>query len=72
MHSQANFAAVEAKAQYSTSVEEWETVDYFLEDQEIGLELRKTNIPVVDFLSVGSPAQSVLEKAEKVSGPRAR
>ena len=72
MRSQANSTAVEANARYSTSVKERETVDYFLEDQEIGLEPRKTNILVVDFLSVGSPAQSASEKAEKVRGPRAR
>ena len=63
---------MEAKTQYSASVEERETVDCFFEDQEIGLEPRKTNIPVVDFRSVGLPAQSASEKAEKVRGPGAR
>ena len=55
VHSQASSTAVEAKARYSASVEEQETVDCFLEDQEIGFEPRKTSIPVVDFLSMGSP-----------------
>ena len=72
MRSHANSAAVEAKARYSASVEDRETVDCFLEDQEIGLEPRKITIPVVDFLSVGSPAQSASEKAEKVRGPGAK
>ena len=51
VRSQDSSAAVEAKAQYSALVEEWETVDYFLEDHKTGLEPRKTNNPVVDFLS---------------------
>ena len=69
VHSQASSTAVEAKARYSASVEELETVDCFLEDQEIGFEPRKTSIPVVDFLSMGSPTQSA---SEKVSGLGAR
>ena len=69
VRSQANSAAVDASARYSASMEERETVDYFLEDQEIGLEPRKTKMPVVDFLSDGLPAQSASEKAERVIGP---
>ena len=72
MRSHANSAAVEAKAQYSAFVEEHETVDCFLEDQEIGIEPRKITMPVVDFLSVGSLAQSASEKVEKVRGPGAK
>ena len=72
VQSHANSTAVEAKAQYSASVEDHETVDCFLEDQEIGLEPRKITMPVVDFLSVGSLAQSTSEKAEKVRGPGAK
>ena len=72
VRSQANSATMEAKARYSAFVEEQETVDCFLENQEIGFEPRKTNIPVVDFLSVVSLAQFASEKAEKVSGVGAR
>lgn len=39
-------------------------MDCFLEDHEIGLEPRKTNMLVVDFQSVGSPAQSASENIE--------
>ena len=60
---------MDASARYSASVDDRETVDCFLEDQEIGLEPRKTKMPVVDFLSDGSPAQSASEKAERVIGP---
>lgn len=31
---------------------------------------KKANKPVVDFLSIGSAAQSMFEKADKVRGPR--
>ena len=49
---------MEAKAWYSASVDEQDTVPYFLADQEIG-ELPKNNtIPVKDRLSIGSLAQS--------------
>lgn len=47
---------MEARARYLASVEELETIDYLLEDHEIGLEPRKTNMPVVDFRPVGSLA----------------
>ena len=60
---------MDASARYSASVDDREIVDCFLEDQEIGLEPRKTKMLVVDFLSDGSPAQSTSEKAEKVIGP---
>ena len=69
VRSQANLAAVDASARYSALVDERETVDCFLEDQEIGLEPRKTKMLVVDFLSDGSPAQFASEKAERVIGP---
>ena len=63
---------MEAKARYFASVEERETVDSFFEDYEIGLEPKKTNIPLVFLISVGSLAQFVSQKAEKVRGPGAR
>ena len=69
VRSQANLAAVDASARYSALVDERDTVDCFLEDQEIGLEPRKTKMLVVDFLSDGSPAQFASEKAERVIGP---
>ena len=72
VRSQANSAAVEAKARYSASMEDRETVGYFFEDQDMGLEPRKTSCPVVDLRSVGSPAQSASEKAENVRGPGAK
>lgn len=56
VRSQDSFAAVEAKAWYSALVEERETADYFLEDHETGLEPRKTNKLVVEFLSDEPPA----------------
>ena len=68
VQSQANLATVDASARYSASVDDRKTVDCFLEDQEIGLEPRKTKMPVVAFLSDGSPAQSASEKAEIVIG----
>ena len=72
VRSQANFAAVEAKAQYSAFVEDRETVGCFFEDQDMGLEPRKTNILVVDLRSIGSPAQSTSKRAGKVIGPGAK
>ena len=43
-----------------------------MEDHEMGLEPRKTNKPVVDFLSEGSLAQFASEKADRVKGPGER
>ena len=55
---QNNLAAVEANALYSTSVEDLETVDYFLADQVIGELPKKTTMPKIDLQSTGSLAQS--------------
>ena len=41
-HSQDNSATMVAKARYSTSVKERDTMDCFLEDQDMGLGPRKT------------------------------
>ena len=49
---------VETKALYLASTEERETVGYFLADHVMGELPRNTNIPEMDFLSKGSPAQS--------------
>ena len=45
VQSQATSTGVEAN---SAVVEEWETIDCFLEDHKTGLEPRKTNNPIVD------------------------
>ena len=58
-----------ARARYSDSVEEQETVGCFLADQVIGLEPRYTRRPEVDLRSFGSPTQSALEKTDKDKGP---
>ena len=55
---QSNSVEVNDKARYSALVDDRETVCYFLEDHEIGLLPKKTTKPVVDHLSLGSPAQS--------------
>ena len=68
MHSQDNSAAVVAKARYSASVEDQDTMLCFLEDQEMGLGPRKTSKPVVKRRSEGSPTQSTSEKAVRVKG----
>ena len=65
IRSQANSAVVVASAWYSALVER-ATVVCFLEDQEIGLEPRKTKNPVVEFLSEGSLAQSASVKVDRV------
>ena len=49
---------MEAKAWYSASVDEQDTVPYFLADQEIEELSKNSTIPVIDLLSTGSPAQS--------------
>ena len=51
------------------SVEEWETIVCFLEDQEIMLFPKNTQYPPVDFRSSGSAAQSASENAIKVTEP---
>jgi hypothetical protein len=56
-------AAVRAKALYSDSAEEWETVDCFLEVQETRLSPKKMAYPDVDQLLFGQPAQLASEKA---------
>ena len=55
---QNNSAAIEANALYLASVEDLETVDYFLADQVIGQLPKKTTMPKIDLQSTGSPAQS--------------
>jgi len=68
MRSQDNSAAVVAKARYSASVEDLDTMLCFLEDQEMGLGPRKTSKPVVKRRSEGFLAQLALEKAVRVKG----
>lgn len=41
------------RQRYSTSVELWATMGYFLEDQEIGLGPKNMLKPLVDILSYG-------------------
>ena len=55
---QQSSAAEEAKILYSTLVEDLETVGCFLADQVIGELPRNTKTPEIDFLSIGSQAQS--------------
>ena len=55
---QQSSAAIETKALYLASTEEREIVGYFLADHVMGELPRNTNIPEMDFLSKGSPAQS--------------
>ena len=69
IRSQNNSAAVEANALYSASVEDLETVDYFLADQVIGQLPKKTTIPKIDLGSTGSLAQSASQKADKEEKP---
>jgi len=61
--SQHKSAAVLAKALYSNSVLERETVGCFLELQERSLLLMKMQKPDVDLLSSGQPAQSASKNA---------
>ena len=69
MRSQESSAAEIANALYSASVEDRDIVFCFLADHEMGLGPRNTNNPVVERLSVGSPAQSASEKAVRIKGP---
>lgn len=54
--SQHSPATEKARALYSTLVEERDTVGYFLADQVIRQFPRKTRMPEIDFISIGSPA----------------
>ena len=62
-------ATVVDSARYSASVEERDTIFCFLKDHEMGFEPRKTTSPVVDLLSLGSPAQSASLNACKSNPP---
>jgi len=55
---QYNSAAVEAKALYSASVDDLETVDCFLADHVMGQFPKNTTMLEMDLRSTGSPAQS--------------
>jgi hypothetical protein len=59
--SQMSSVAVMARVQYSYSVLEWAIVRCLREDQEIRLGPRKTQKPLVNFLSLGQLAQSASE-----------
>ena len=65
---------VEAIARYSTSVEDLDTISYFLFLQEIRESPKKIQNPVVDLRSVGSLAQSASEytrsSKEEVDGSK--
>ena len=67
IRSQEISAAMEANARYSASVEERETVGYFLEDQETRLGSRNIR-PEVEQQSEGSLAQFAFEKAIRERG----
>lgn len=67
IRSQEISAAMEANARYSASMEERETVGYFLEDQETRLGSRNTR-PKVERQSKGSPTQFAFEKAIRERG----
>jgi len=64
---QSNSVAVTARALYSASVEDCDTVCCFFYDQEMGLEPKNITNPVVESLSLGLPAQSASENALTVS-----
>jgi hypothetical protein len=53
----------------STSVLDLDTTGYFLAYQEIKLGPRKTLYPLVDLISMGSPAQSESQYACNCNGP---
>ena len=57
------------KDQYSASVDEQATVDYFLDDQVIKLFRRNTRKAVVERRSTGLPAESASVNAVKDIGP---
>jgi len=59
-------AAVRAKALYSNSAEEQETIDCFLEVQETRLSPKKMAYLDVDQLESGQPAHSASEKTKIV------
>ena len=65
---QHNFVAVVARVWYSNSVEERETMSYFLALQVMGLKPRYTKKPVVERRLKGW-AQSEFEKAKSDKGP---
>lgn len=60
---QVSSAAVSARARYSVSVEERDTVGWRFADQEIILHPRNVQNPVVDLLVDVHPAQSLSQKA---------
>ena len=53
-----NLVALDAKARYSASMEDLETMACFLADHVIEQFPKKATILVIDFLSTGSPTQS--------------
>lgn len=55
---QAIFAVMIARALYSASADDLETMYYFFDVHKIGFEPGSTTNPEVDLLSFGSPAQS--------------
>ena len=66
---QSNSTEINDKAWYSTSVDYLKTVCCFLKDHKIGLLPKKTTKPVVDLLSLGSPAQLASLKAFNYKSP---
>ena len=68
IRSQEISTAMEANARYSASVEERETVGYFLEDQETRLGSRNTRLEVEQQYEA-SPTQFAFEKAIRERGP---
>lgn len=61
-----------ARALYLASMDNLDTVVFFLKDQEIGLDPMKIIKLVVDILLQGSLAQFALLKAERLKGPGKR
>jgi len=62
-HNQTISLVVDIIAWYFASVEDWETIDYFLLFQEIRESPKKIQKPVTDLRSVGSLSLSALEYA---------